>query len=433
MVKMPSFTRLKCLALLLTGGGFFMGGCVAPPKTVTSTPELAVSHGYPVKVNPEETDSVTFARVLIQIPPGTPMGYMNISGMKGREIPYNGSGLEEGSPTLVRAALAELRSAGYRVLGGENLLFSQDESAKARYNVGASVKRIYIVAHGSFFWDMAGPLPLECRTEVEWQVFDTRTKTVVFTLVTPGYAQGLTRIDNAILDSFRSAFQGALARQDFADAFKKNKAVPNSALAMSELTIPLSAPGERQLPDDMKKAMDAVVTIRSGNVHGSGFLFTPDGYILTAAHVVSGLETVVVRLASGLELEANVLRVNTARDSALLKVAGARFPFIALSTAKTPDQGAEVYVIGTPLMEELDRSVSKGVVSGLRKLEGYEVIQTDASVNSGSSGGPLIDKHARAVGIVSSKIAGAGLEGIGFAVPVSNVPADLKLVFGAAK
>jgi serine protease Do len=86
-----------------------------------------------------------------------------------------------------------------------------------------------------------------------------------------------------------------------------------------------------------------------------------------------------------------------------------------------------VFAVGSPLGGELSWSVSRGVISGVRDLDGRQLLQTDASLNPGNSGGPLIDSHLRVLGIVSFKVAGDGIEGIGFGVPADVVEERLGL------
>jgi serine protease Do len=172
---------------------------------------------------------------------------------------------------------------------------------------------------------------------------------------------------------------------------------------------------------------DAVVTVKVGRVHGSGFFVSPDGFILTAAHVVSGRDSCIVKTGDGNQIEAKVLRIDQAFDVALIKVQMKDRPHLKLTTGPSPTPGSEVYAIGTPLLEDLDRSVSKGIVSGLRSTDGRDLIQTDAAVNQGNSGGPLVDRAGRVIGIVSLKVALPGFEGIGFAVPTSVVVRRLAL------
>ena len=94
--------------------------------------------------------------------------------------------------------------------------------------------------------------------------------------------------------------------------------------------------------------------------------------------------------------------------------------------------GAEVIVIGNPggvANIKLTNSVSKGIISGFRSNEEQEMIQTDASVNPGNSGGPMIDKTGRVIGIVNAKIINYGIEGIGFAIPLFEAIPSLGIKF----
>ncbi len=175
------------------------------------------------------------------------------------------------------------------------------------------------------------------------------------------------------------------------------------------------------LPREMEKIFQGVVIIRAGSGLASGFLVSKDGYILTAAHVVSGMESISVQLRSGKLLEGQVLRVDEDQDIALLKIPGQGYPSLPLAISDYPSVGSEVYAVGAPLVEVLSFSVTKGIISGLRKIGNYIFIQTDASINPGNSGGPLINTTGNVVGIVSWKIVETGLEGLAFGVPMKVV------------
>jgi S1-C subfamily serine protease len=90
--------------------------------------------------------------------------------------------------------------------------------------------------------------------------------------------------------------------------------------------------------------------------------------------------------------------------------------------------GDVVYIIGTPADTLLSQSVSKGVLSGQRDFDGAEYLQTDAKVNPGNSGGALLNSKGELIGVVSSKYIGFGIEGIGFAVPISKLEEKLRVI-----
>jgi hypothetical protein len=178
--------------------------------------------------------------------------------------------------------------------------------------------------------------------------------------------------------------------------------------------------GPLSLPTDTETAKKAVMAVSTGKGFGSAVVVSPDGKALTAAHVVDGADTVTVRTASGLELDADVAWVDPASDLALLDVQGKGHACLPVSDTRL-DAGADIFAIGSPADEALAFSVSKGIASGYPNMEGRTYLQTDASINPGNSGGPLLSADGAVVGIVSWKVAGEAYEGLGFGVPAEVV------------
>jgi S1-C subfamily serine protease len=135
-------------------------------------------------------------------------------------------------------------------------------------------------------------------------------------------------------------------------------------------------------------------------------------------------------MKSGLSLEATIVRFDAEYDLALLKLTGKGHACLPLRTGSRPAIGEEVFAVGTPA-GVYDFSVSKGVISAVREMGGGKtLLQTDASVNSGNSGGPLLDKFGRVVGIVTWKLRpDQGYEGIAFAVPADAAIKRLNLIW----
>ncbi len=165
--------------------------------------------------------------------------------------------------------------------------------------------------------------------------------------------------------------------------------------------------------------VQGVVTVETEDGHGSGFAITNDGYLITNAHVVGDASLVKVKFHKGFTLDAQVVKVNKDFDIALLKVPASDVAAMAIGDDKALLLGEELYAIGTPLGLELGQSVSRGIMSGRREIEGRQYLQTDVSINPGNSGGPLIDEKGEVVGVATLKISGKGLEGLGFGVPIS--------------
>ncbi|HMN04847.1 MAG TPA: trypsin-like peptidase domain-containing protein [Flavobacteriales bacterium] len=172
----------------------------------------------------------------------------------------------------------------------------------------------------------------------------------------------------------------------------------------------------------------AVVTLETKNGHGSGFLITNDGYLLSNAHVVGNNSTVKVRFEQGFSLEGEVVKLNTDFDLALVKVPGSDLPALSLGDDAGLAIGEELFAIGTPLDERLGQSVSRGIMSGMRVIDGRKYLQTDVSINPGNSGGPLVDDSGQVMGIATMKVSATGVEGIGFGVPLSTALEMLNIV-----
>ncbi|SDL94370.1 S1C family serine protease [Nonomuraea jiangxiensis] len=177
------------------------------------------------------------------------------------------------------------------------------------------------------------------------------------------------------------------------------------------------------VPDVFERVGPSVVVIQAGRSLGTGVIAAEDGTILTAHHVVKGAKDVTVTFADGTKAKAAVATANPKLDVATLKPAKLPEIVVPATLGGGVAVGAPVVAIGNPL--GLTYSVSTGVVSGLdRTTEESDLsglIQFDASVNPGSSGGPLLDARGLVVGIVISIADPGGDEafaGIAFAVPI---------------
>jgi S1-C subfamily serine protease len=168
-----------------------------------------------------------------------------------------------------------------------------------------------------------------------------------------------------------------------------------------------------------------VVLVRTSKKLGTGVIVADNGTILTANHVISGGGAISVTFADGTTTTASVASANPKQDIATLIPAKLPQVVVPANLGGGADVGAQVVAIGNPL--GLIDSVSSGVVSGLDRTADTDVgkfsglIQFDASVNPGSSGGPLLDAHGLVIGIVVSIAVPDGEDafaGIGFAVPI---------------
>ncbi len=195
----------------------------------------------------------------------------------------------------------------------------------------------------------------------------------------------------------------------------------------------LSTPEDAlSIPEIVKKVSPSVVGIScntyQGTVTGTGFIISEDGYIITNAHVVEDGTDVKVLLSKDLnseQFDAEVVGCDTQTDIAVLKIEKSGLPAVELGTSSELLVGECAVVIGNPLGFELSGSVTAGIISALDReltIEDREMtlIQTDASINSGNSGGPLINAYGQVVGITSAKINTVYGEGLGFAIPIDG-------------
>lgn len=168
------------------------------------------------------------------------------------------------------------------------------------------------------------------------------------------------------------------------------------------------------------KAIVASVTVEVDEGHGSGFVISDDGYIITNLHVVGNSDKFNIIFNDETEHEAELVRVNRKHDLALLKIDADSLSSIKIQTdefSPVNEVGNDVYVIGTPNDVKLGQSVSSGIISGTRNFNDLTYLQTDAKINSGNSGGPMVGENGFLIGIANAKLIGVGIEGIGFAIP----------------
>ncbi len=160
---------------------------------------------------------------------------------------------------------------------------------------------------------------------------------------------------------------------------------------------------------------------------GSGVILTADGYIATNAHVVSSLSAngaVKVYLQDGTAYDATLVGTDELTDLAVIKIEAQNLPAANVGISSEAVVGDTVYAIGNPL-GVLASSVTDGIISGLDRLVTMEngemtLMQTNAAVNPGNSGGGLFNSKGELIGIVNAKATGANVEGIGFAIPIDT-------------
>ena len=170
--------------------------------------------------------------------------------------------------------------------------------------------------------------------------------------------------------------------------------------------------------------------VYEGTSAGTGFIITEDGYVVTNHHVIDGASKIIITMNNGMEYSARLIGSDATNDVALLKVDATGFKPVTIGSSSQLRVGDQVVAIGNAL-GELTSSLTVGYVSGIDRdiaTDGsiINMIQTDAAINSGNSGGPLFNAQGQVIGITTAKYSGttgsgASIEGISFAIPMDDV------------
>ncbi len=158
---------------------------------------------------------------------------------------------------------------------------------------------------------------------------------------------------------------------------------------------------------------------------GSGFIISEDGLVATNNHVIEGAKEITVMLSNGESKKATVVGADATSDLAVVKMESGKYYSASLGNSGDLRVGDQVVAIGNPLGQEFAGSVTVGYVSALNRSvstgnKTMNLIQTDAAINEGNSGGPLVNLQGEIIGINTMKMAATGVEGLGFAIPMDE-------------
>ncbi|MEI6697132.1 MAG: serine protease [Bacteroidota bacterium] len=263
---------------------------------------------------------------------------------------------------------------------------------------------------------------------INWQVLDYY-KMPVFLLKTRTKS-GQFAVSNSNKDAYKASKDalefGLIAFMNSKEVITlmQDKTQTGTEASFSEIQIPTSG----NYATSLSQAIQSSVTVKNKKGHGSGFLISNDGYIITNYHVISDTAGLKVILHNDSAYEVEIIRVSKIYDLALLKIHASGFTPLKISESKEIEIATDIYAIGTPTAEELSQTISKGIISAVRKTtENSKLIQTDASINAGNSGGAIVNKDGLVVGVVSSKLKGFGIEGVAFGIPAYEIMSKLKL------
>lgn len=172
---------------------------------------------------------------------------------------------------------------------------------------------------------------------------------------------------------------------------------------------------------------------------GSGIIFDPNGYIVTNNHVIEGASKITVKFSSGKILAAKLVKADSRSDLAIIKVEAQNLPTAKFGDSSKVKVGDTAIAIGNPLGQEFSGSVTAGIISALnRKIQYggaiYKVLQTDAAISPGNSGGPLCNSAGEVIGINSLKLgADQNAEGMGFAISINEAKSIINSLMSYGK
>jgi serine protease Do len=408
------------------------------------------------------TRTMALARVVSSLPTGSTIGKLSwgcflLDAVKGPPVMLHPDNAFTSTSAQDAAALfhAEADAAGYRLADAQKgNLFEAQNVTQPELQVGAAV--IGLTANGCFGQVLGvRTAEFEATITVDWQVFEPLEKKIIFRSTNSGKATikqnqfSDTVVVEATGNAFREAAKAILSDPNFVMAVKDpnggasnassgalfpeaTTATSGGAVSGQEKTriaaLPLQTKTFREQVESIKQQ---VVTIRTPNGTGSGF-YISDGLLLTNTHVVSGFKKVMVRFFGGREIVADVLSSDARRDVALLKTESVGLSGLSLRLDK-PELTSQVFVIGSPLGEKQEGSISAGIISGYRDNELGPMIQSDVAVTHGNSGGPLLDEKGNVIGLTNLVLLGSdgGPTAIGLFIPISDALGKLGITVGA--
>lgn len=377
----------------------------------------------PIQVSNENLPRISVAKINSSLIPGQVIGghFDGLAKVKQQNYYAQGVVSSEWEEKYKEMIFSELSNAGYST-PSYSKIFGEKDNYNIRFLLGGSITNSTLQSFGS----LAGNYT-EDFVEVEWELYDKELNKTIYKTKTQGYI----KLDGVTIEAssfaFRNCVRNLLADPSFVDALQKQK----SNSEQLNLEVKVAYYNYNNSYDDTKnnldKFLDAIFAVKTEDGHGSGFIINPEGYAITNNHVIENRNFFDAIFADGKTIRVNVIATNPDKDLALLKLTGSNYSYLPIANKDEIKVGEDVFAVGTPIALGLSQSVSKGIISGVRETEKIHLIQTDASVNPGNSGGPLILKNGKVVGVVSMKLSAIGIEGLGFAISADEIISTFNL------
>jgi len=410
-------------------------------------PEIKTQEPVEIK-DSSKVASIQFDRVGFKIKRGTPIGtydpdFLGLTGCygTGSNIFWNQGRVLARDFEFADLFYEEMKSANFNVVGNPDQMFASasDDNKQANYLIGGQIEEIKLnVCDEMNIWT-GWPLGIQKgkgAVKIRWQVFSALERKVVFETKTEGAAKLERGVSGGELVIIHNAFANAVvnlaAKQEFVSVLKKTAPsvldIRNVEDTIFEIKkYPLR---QKEITTTIDQTRLSVVTIQSGSGHGSGFFISPT-LIMTNFHVVRNKQFTRIKLLTGRLILGEVIRRHPKRDIAIIQVENSGHIPIPIRT-RALKVTEEVYAIGSPLLEDLSGTVTKGIVSKFStNASGMEDIQADVDIQGGNSGGPLLDGKGNLVGISYAGIGPPGQfsSGVNFFIPIADALRKLNIEF----
>lgn len=260
--------------------------------------------------------------------------------------------------------------------------------------------------------------------EIKWELLDYYGNVQLTDTILSKSGEFVSYVEEANSDYYKDALRDAMETGLYTfmqkEKFKTLSMLEKSNHEVISDTLIINSPA--RYVKSIEEAAMATVTIKNSKGHGSGFFISEDGYLITNYHVITDTSKLEVIMSEGDRYPAKVIRYNKDNDLALLKVDKKGVLPFSMKDMPAYGMGKEIYIIGTPSAEDLSQTLTRGIISSVRKsANGSQLIQTDASISGGNSGGPMFNKDGQLIGIANAKLVGQGIEGIAFAIPAKEI------------
>ncbi len=389
----------------------------AKPKVVPTAEEIYINEN-------SDLPPIAFQRLIFNVPDNQDLGTVGLKSLFGcggkRAITLETNTFSVENRMFFNEFTKIMKEANFNIPDDPNDLFATNKT-EAEYLIAAMIKDFEIdyCVYDERFERSVGKGDGQLYMNIDWQVYSLAKEEIVFRKEVEGYGKLEKNVESPfykILEkSFTSSLRNLLATDELAKVFsQENTKLSDPIFESTNIALIDEVNNDNKI--QIAEIRDSVVTIKppTGG-HGSGFVISENGFILTNQHVVGNSDSVIVSFLNGIEIEGEVIRSAEVRDVALVKVPLAKSKAVPLKLSE-PEIGDMIYAIGAPLDTDLSGTVSQGIVSSLRMIDDQEFIQSDATIYGGNSGGPMIDENGNVVAI--SVMGRTDVETINYFIPI---------------